>query len=293
MNEEEKISSFIPINRGIFEHKLWNDKREFSRFEAWLYLIKEARFEDSIVLDKNTHVTVKRGQVYASIRFLAKAWRWGEKKTRLFLDFLKSDFMIKIDTAKGTTQNIITICNYELYNKNPNKKGTVKDTTRAQQGHNKGTKSNTVNNDNTVNNIIKIKEENFFVKNEYIEIMTEMTHDQLWLEQNICMNFRISLDEAHESIKRFFVKKTTEGQDDNPTLKDCKYHFANWLKIEQTRREKDYPVISQNKYNSERICEWEIPRLDEKRKQKYSVYLNEKRRYESSNIEVKFLGFVD
>ena len=134
MSETKKLSNFIPISRDLFEHSLWAENRAFSRFEAWLYLLKEARFEDSKVLDKSTFVEVKRGQVYASLRFLAKAWGWSEKKVRLFLALLIDDSMIKKDTVKDTGQTIITLCNYDKYNSGDGDKDADIDAARTQQG---------------------------------------------------------------------------------------------------------------------------------------------------------------
>lgn len=142
--KEDILSNFIPINRELFEHYLWCEEREYSRFEAWLYLLKEARFEDTKVLDKGKLVIVKRGQIYASIRFLSTAFGWSTKKVGNYIQMLEVDKMVKRETVKETGQSIITICNYDKYN-------TIissEETARKQQGNAEETKSNTVNTDN-------------------------------------------------------------------------------------------------------------------------------------------------
>lgn len=145
--EKEALTNFIPISRKLFEHQLWCEEREFSRFEAWIYLLKEARFEDTKLYDGNKIVEVKRGQIYASIRFLAEAWKWSRKKVCGFLEMLVSDEMIIKETAKETGQTVLTICNYDRYNADKKIRGQL----RRQQGDSKGTKYNKDNTDN--NNI--------------------------------------------------------------------------------------------------------------------------------------------
>ena len=152
MAKKEVLTNFIPINRALFEHPLWVEKRSFSRFEAWIYLIKEARFEDTKVFDGNRIVEVKRGQIYVSVRFFSKAIGWSTKKTLNLLKLLESEKMLKKETVEETGQTLITICNYDEYNTPSKKKETAKETQGKQQGNAKETKSNNVNNKNISSN---------------------------------------------------------------------------------------------------------------------------------------------
>lgn len=144
---------YIPISRRLFEHQLWCEERIYSRFEAWLDLIQSARFEDTKQLIGNRFIEVKRGQILASLRFLAGRWQWSTKKVNSFLDLLIQDKMIIKETPKGTGQTVITICNYDKYNSQiireeteKKQQGNTKETPRKQQG-------NKVNKDKKENNI--------------------------------------------------------------------------------------------------------------------------------------------
>ena len=150
---DDQLSNFIPISRDFFEHKLWKEKRIFSKAEAWLFLIKEARFSDSSVLDGNVSVDVKRGQLYNSLRFYGTAWGWSTRKVTNFLGLLSSEDMLKKETVEETGQTMITICNYDRYNGVAKGKETVKETRRKQQGNAKETKSNKDNKDNKDKNV--------------------------------------------------------------------------------------------------------------------------------------------
>lgn len=146
MSKKEVLTNFIPIGRTLFEHPLWIEERVYSRFEAWIYLLKEARFEDTKLLDGNKVVEVKRGQIYASVRFISNALKWPTKRTLNFLKLLENEQMINRETVKETGQGIITICNYERYNNLEEKKKQQ----MKRNGNSTETKSNTVNTDNNI-----------------------------------------------------------------------------------------------------------------------------------------------
>ena len=118
------MSGHIKLSRRVFNHKFWTKARELSEFEAWLYLIKEARFDETELTKfiDGREITWGRGQLPASIRFLAKEWMWGPQKVRTFLDRLKKDGSIKTDSSQG--MNVLTLCKYEEYNSSNYTKNT-------------------------------------------------------------------------------------------------------------------------------------------------------------------------
>lgn len=132
---QTKNRGYLPIDRGLFEHPFWCEERCYSRFEAWLYLLKEARFEDTKLYLSNRVFIVKRGQISVSLRYLAQAWDWSTKRVKSYLELLKSDSMIVVEMPKETGQTLITICKYDCYNKPL----AAKETVGKQQGNGKET----------------------------------------------------------------------------------------------------------------------------------------------------------
>lgn len=102
------------FDRGIWDHPSFAHEPLTER-EAWAWLIGEASFKartkriGSVVLD------LKRGQVAASLRFMADKWQWSEPRVRRFLKRLKTDAMIDASTDAGIT--VVNICNYDKYQK--------------------------------------------------------------------------------------------------------------------------------------------------------------------------------
>ena len=146
-----KNRGYIPISRAIFEHQLWREDREFSRFEAWLDLIQMARFEDAMQYVGNRRILVKRGQILASFRFLSERWGWSTKKVGGFLNLLIADMMMSKETDKETGQTIVTVCNYDKYNPKAESQETPEETGVKHQGN---TKETNINKDNNLNKVI-------------------------------------------------------------------------------------------------------------------------------------------
>jgi len=113
-----QLSNFIPISRKLFKHGFWLEQRAYSRFEAWLDMIAQARYENSekrAFIGSNV-VCYNRGEFLISVRYLSDKWGWTKNAVQKFLTLLKSENMIEMRTATGTQQTIVTICNYDTYN---------------------------------------------------------------------------------------------------------------------------------------------------------------------------------
>lgn len=109
--------AYIKIDRKFFEGKYWEQKRIYSQAEAWIDLVRMARFEvepETRILPSGRYITIKRGEIHASIRFLAEHWLWGNDKVKRFLDIAITEQAIERRIEQG--ESIITLLNYEYYN---------------------------------------------------------------------------------------------------------------------------------------------------------------------------------
>jgi hypothetical protein len=171
------MKGFIPIRRTLFNHFLFKEKRCFSRFEAWLDLIQLASFtDDNTDMINGKAITKNRGQIVASVRYLATRWEWSLHKVTGFIELLRSHNMVVVDKENGIS--ILTLVNFEKHNsvgeselfengdskrytKRDSKtrtgtafgknagtpKGTATDTVAVQRGDSEGTNSNKDNKD--------------------------------------------------------------------------------------------------------------------------------------------------
>lgn len=114
--KEDTLSNFIPINRKFFDHPFWKEERTFSKSEAWMDLIVSARFEESQVTELigGKLVSWTRGQLPASLRYLAERWQWSKNKVDDFLKLLENEKMIDRILING--QTVLCLKNYDTYN---------------------------------------------------------------------------------------------------------------------------------------------------------------------------------
>jgi hypothetical protein len=121
---------YIAMPRSIFEDEAFRPE-PFSQREAYLYLVAAASWRPRKERIGRAVVDLERGQLAASMRFLAAKWGWSEAKVRRFLARLSerrsrdapndphpdapSDALIDAVSTRDVT--VITIRNYDNFNK--------------------------------------------------------------------------------------------------------------------------------------------------------------------------------
>ena len=112
------------MNRGytLLWRKIWANPilfekgKQFSRLEAWLHII------NVLAAGRDDEKTgLRRGEFFASIRFLAECFNWSHGTAQRFMDLLLENSMISrvvresIHPAVQEAGHFI-VCNYETYN---------------------------------------------------------------------------------------------------------------------------------------------------------------------------------
>ncbi|XOT25728.1 Replication protein O [Bacillus subtilis subsp. subtilis] len=137
---------WIKLHRSVQDHWIYQEKRKFSKYEAWLDLLMMASHKDNKFVLGNELYEVKRGQFISSIRKLGERWSWSNTKVTQFLDLLRKDEMI--DFKKDTKKTLITIVNYGVYHDSDEEKKTVIE----HENDTKATQKHTIKNDKNVKN---------------------------------------------------------------------------------------------------------------------------------------------
>jgi len=108
--------AFIKLARKVFDSENWLEPRTFSKFEAWLDMIKEARWgkESRSVWVNERIIKVYRGEILMSHRFMSQRWGWSEGKVNRWIKLLKTEGQIEALTRAGVT--VLKLSNYETYN---------------------------------------------------------------------------------------------------------------------------------------------------------------------------------
>lgn len=105
------MSGFFLMHRGWRDNPIF--RGEFSRADAWVWLIENACWKPTRFDIRGKTVTLDRGQLCTSRDALAQAWKWSPSAVERFLSRLETEQMIERQTGQGRT--IITIENYRKY----------------------------------------------------------------------------------------------------------------------------------------------------------------------------------
>lgn len=130
------MSGYYLMHRGWMDNPAFG-KEPFCERAAWAWLIDEAAYKACRKRVGSAIVTLERGQVAASVRFLAEAWGWSKSRVDRFLKRLADEQMI--GTAAGQGVNVITLCNYDKYQPSRDSGGTDDGTAAGQQRDSSGT----------------------------------------------------------------------------------------------------------------------------------------------------------
>lgn len=137
------MTGWISLHRSIQKHWLFEEKRKFSRFEAWIDILMMVNHTDNKIMHDGDLITVKRGQRITSLRQLGERWSWSITKVDKYLKILESDGML--DVKKDTKKTVLTVVNYDDYQdedlkkrrRNDSEKTEKKNTEVTQKRHRK------------------------------------------------------------------------------------------------------------------------------------------------------------
>jgi hypothetical protein len=134
------MAGYVRLHRQIQTHWVWDGPACPGR--AWMDLVMLAAYAPHTVSIKGEPVVLGRGDLAASVRFLAQRWKWGLGKTAKFLRALEVDRMLfkKRNGSGNGSPSVFSIVNYDIYqtddpperNGSGNASGTVAERSRTE-----------------------------------------------------------------------------------------------------------------------------------------------------------------
>lgn len=118
-------------------------------FMIWVWMCGKAAYREHEVVVKDQYLNLARGQLVVSERYLAKKANWTRKAARLFLFRLARHGMVQLSSVQRDGQmlldfhdpkrvpgrvpptTIVTICNYDVYQRRLHVKGTAEGTSKG------------------------------------------------------------------------------------------------------------------------------------------------------------------
>jgi len=193
------MEGWISVHRKLADNHLWLCE-PFTRGQAWVDMLMLANHADSFYYVRNIKVNIKRGQLGWSEPKLAERWKWSRTKVRKFLKDLEKEQQI-IQHKNNVTQ-ILTIVNYEQYQKKEQQLIQQKDskkTARKQQ-------ENVNDNDNKDNNE-KINTSDYeLVKNQFNAICKKLPSVSALNDKRKSAIKKLLFDYSQETIAAVFKK---------------------------------------------------------------------------------------
>jgi hypothetical protein len=108
------MQGYLKIYRSFYSHWLWEERRSFSKAEAFLDLLQLAAIVPTKRMVSGSLIELEQGELVGSVRYLGDRWTWGKDKVAAFMKMLESDGMIRRVTRHGET--VVILCNYKEYN---------------------------------------------------------------------------------------------------------------------------------------------------------------------------------
>ena len=164
----EESTGWVSVYRAIIDNWTWQEK-PWSKGQAWVYLFMMANRKENTFPFGAEEVTVERGQFITSEVKLMNKFGWSKSKVRLFLKQLEITKQISKKTDRKKT--VISICNYDSYQKNTTNKEPSRDHQETTERPIKDTNNND-NNDNKKDAHIRWKlQDGTFHKITQLQIM--------------------------------------------------------------------------------------------------------------------------
>lgn len=112
-----KPTGFVLVARAVFtDEELLDDNEPYTRRLAWLWLVAHAAYKPRTASWGSIHVELERGDILASLRTLAKHWRWTHSRVNRFLDLLVKAGRLaqQQQTEAGTVYRVVKYHAYQV-----------------------------------------------------------------------------------------------------------------------------------------------------------------------------------
>lgn len=216
-------NGWIKIHRKIRNHYLFDEKRVFSKFEAWIDILLSCNHSENTFLLGNELTTVEAGSFITSEIKLMKSWGWSKSKVRNFLQLLQNDEMIvQKKDRKKTTIYVVKFRDYQiLENEKRPRKDHEKTTKEPRKDTNKN-EENILSNTNVLNNINVIEENSSSGSFNFRKALLQENFDPKLVDEWLMVRKKKKAVNTETALKVFlnqvYLAERTKGIDRNEIL---------------------------------------------------------------------------
>lgn len=216
------MAGWIKVYRDLADH--WLAKHP-EKLGWWVLLLLEVEHEDKKIIVGNQLIEVKRGQVVASLTYLAKLWQTSKKTADRFVSLLIEDQMLTRNVTRNVS--ILTICNYESYQDSPT---SVRHEVRHKTDTKLTRQVSEIKEDKEIKNIYNTPTAHTYTREE--EFISRYRTEGMW--STVALILHKSVGECQNLFDRWIVEYQHNG-DTHQTYSDFKKHFIQWARITITK----------------------------------------------------------
>ena len=179
-------SGWFKLHRKIFNHPMWEENREFSKFEAWIDILQMVSYKEKNKMYLSGQLCEwGRGQYPISISFLCERWNWTPKKVRTYLKRAEQNKQISLFRAGKWT--MLTVCKYDSYQSEGQEEGQSKGNQRATIKESKESKELNIPTWEEFKEYALLKQQN-------LDTLSLRHKYDAWVELGWCINRKGSLE---------------------------------------------------------------------------------------------------
>ena len=250
---------WISVKRSVIEHDVVGLKKsgKYSKFEAWIWLLLRANYENARCCIGNQIYELKKGQMIVSQKKMRLLFGWSNSKLINYLKLLQKDNMIELETTNK--MSIITILNYRVIQDNQHQKN-IKNTSKKHQ-KNTINKNSNKNNNKEINyfndwwnlynkKVGKTKAQNYWIKNiKAKQIEDIMKHTEKYV--------KIRTKQYRKNPQSYLLNKTWEDEIIENLTDFVDESLKEKERIVQRRYEVQMQQMKKEKENAPTDNEWD------------------------------------
>lgn len=292
---------WISLHRKITEHWIWSDP---VKLKWWLDILLVVNHSGKKINIGNQLFSCERGQSIMSLQSWAKRWNVSKDTVRNYFSLLLKDEMIYIENLKKTTR--ITICKYENYQcdlHDEQTQGKRKANARQTLSHPNNNDNNDNNEEKEISTIVDTKKNEEDRKAEIERNKQEQKKKSDAAKAATIKRRKLFYEELIPYVERYgedmvrkFFEYWTEPNKSGTKMKyeiektwDLARRLGTWNNREPINGKRDL-FSQQHTSTKEKLCQWEIPSLGEKRTGTYQQYEADLNR--NAPLQTNFLGYV-
>ena len=216
------MAGWIKTYRDLADHWLAQDLQKLG---WWVILLLKVNHEDKKILSGNQLIEVKRGQIIASLSYLATMWNTSKRTAERFIELLEKEHMVSRCARQKVT--IITICNWDSYQgkDEPRRADTCADDAPMARRSVSETK-----NEEECKEIYNTPTAHTYTREqEFIDQYTREGENGMWKTVCLILHLR-SVDECKNLFNSWILEYQHKGQT-HQDYTDFKGHFIQWARI--------------------------------------------------------------